>query len=116
MGDSALKEVANIMLENLRRSNDMVFRVGGEEFGGIILGASKEVIEERLNTIQTALCSANIEHRSSEVARHLTASIGAVISQPMEVCHGFENQFFEADRALYDCKSKGRNCISVVEM
>ncbi len=116
MGDSALKEVANVMRENLRRSNDMVFRVGGEEFGGIILGASKEVIEERLNTIQTALCSANIEHRSSEVARHLTASIGAVISQPLEVCHGFENQFFEADRALYDCKSKGRNCISVVEM
>lgn len=116
MGDSTLVEVANIMQKNLRRSNDMVFRVGGEEFGGIILGASKAVIEERLNTLQAAICNANIEHRSSEVAKHLTASIGAVISQPQEICHCFEKQFFEADKALYDCKSKGRNCISVVEI
>lgn len=116
MGDNALKEVANIMQENLHRSNNMVFRVGGEEFGGIILGASKEIIEERLNSIQAAISSACIEHKTSEVARHLTASIGAVISQPVEICHCFETQFFEADKALYDCKSKGRNCISIVEM
>ncbi len=116
MGDKTLKEVARIMQENLRRSNDMVFRVGGEEFGGIILGASKTVIEERLNTMLAAINSANISHQTSEVAEHLTVSIGAVIYQPQMVCHGFEHQFSKADKALYDCKSKGRNCISVVEI
>lgn len=116
MGDKTLKEVARIMHEHLRRSDDMVFRVGGEEFGGIILGGSRAVIEERLNTILTAIRNANIEHKSSEVAAHLTASIGAVIYQPKLVCHGFEHQFSEADKTLYDCKSHGRNCISIVEI
>ncbi len=116
MGDKTLKEVARIMHEHLRRSDDMVFRVGGEEFGGIILGSSRAVIEERLNTILTAIRNANIEHKSSDVAAHLTASIGAVIYQPKLVCHGFEYQFSEADKALYDCKSRGRDCISIVEI
>jgi len=116
MGDMTLQTVAGIMLKNLRRSNDLIFRIGGEEFGGIILGASKELIEEHLRSILADLTQANIEHSTNSVADHLTASIGAVISQPKQHQYSFDKQFSEADKALYDCKEKGRNCISVIAL
>ncbi|WP_345976407.1 GGDEF domain-containing protein [Sulfurimonas sp. HSL3-7] len=114
MGDKALKKVADILKNVLRRSDDHVFRIGGEEFGGIIAGRSKESIEERLQSIQKSIRSARIEHKSSKAAAYLTASIGAVVSRPIEVCHTFESKFFQADKALYHCKENGRNSISLV--
>lgn len=114
MGDKALKAIADILKNTLRRSDDHVFRIGGEEFGGIIAGRSKESIEERLRTIQESIRSANIEHKSNKSAPYLTASIGAAVSKPIEVCHTFESKFFHADKALYRCKENGRNSISLV--
>jgi len=116
MGDRALRQIADILAGALRRHDDIVFRLGGEEFGGIILGRSKEAIEERLQNIQERIRAAGIEHKGSGIASSITVSMGAVISRPDKVCHTFEAQFFEADKALYKCKESGRNCTSVVEI
>ncbi|MCJ7765372.1 MAG: GGDEF domain-containing protein, partial [Thiovulaceae bacterium] len=115
-GDEALRNIADILKTTLRRNNDIVFRVGGEEFGGIILGRSKEAIKERLDTVQRDIRGANIEHKTSKAASYLSVSLGAVISHPFEVCHCFDEQFSTADNALYTCKESGRNCSSIVEL
>jgi len=116
MGDRVLRSIADILKSTLRRSDDIVFRLGGEEFGGIILGRSREAIEKRLQSIQEGIRSARIEHKNSEVGSYVTVSVGAVISRPVKVCHTFESQFFLADKALYSCKEGGRDCTSVVEI
>lgn len=116
MGDRVLKEIAEILADTLRRHDDIVFRLGGEEFGGIILGRSKEAIEERLQNIQERIRAAGIEHKGSGISSSITVSMGAVISRPDRVCHTFETQFSEADKALYRCKDNGRDCTSVVEI
>ena len=115
-GDEALKSIADILKTTLRRSDDIVFRIGGEEFGGILLGRSKEAIKERLNAIQDNIRTVNIEHKRSRTASHLSVSIGAVISQPFKVCHFFDHQFSVADNALYSCKKNGRNCSNIIEL
>ena len=116
MGDRVLKEIAGILKHALRRSDDHLFRIGGEEFGGIVLGSAKEAIEERLKSVQEKIRSAAIEHRGSETGTCVTVSIGAAISRPINVCHSFETLFFHADKALYRCKENGRDCLSVVEV
>ena len=116
MGDKVLKRIADIIDSTLRRSDDMVFRIGGEEFGGIILGRSKEAIEKQLQKVQQEIRNAKIEHKSSKTSDFVTVSIGAVVSKPVNVCHSFENQFFYADEALYRCKDSGRDCTSIMEI
>ncbi len=115
-GDKALKSIADILRTTLRRDNDIVFRLGGEEFGGIILGRSNEAIKGRLDAIMENIRAAGIEHKTSTAASYLSVSIGAVISQPLLVCHFLDYQFSAADNALYQCKSSGRDCCSVVEL
>jgi len=109
-GDWALEQVSLILKEHLRRSEDYAFRMGGEEFAGIVLGEDIEGLKSAINDIHKAIQAQNIEHSSSKVSPVLTCSIGVCVVDDT-LTYDFKEVYQLADNALYMAKGSGRNKI-----
>ncbi|NOR57878.1 MAG: diguanylate cyclase [Sulfurimonas sp.] len=113
MGDDALRSVADALKQHMRRSDDYIFRYGGEEFSGICMHEDKEKIQEQIASTLGIIESLKIEHSGSTVSDHLTVSIGAKITDDFEN-YSFDQLLKEADDALYRAKDESRNTIVFV--
>ena len=106
-GDSALKELAGILSQNLR-SIDSAARYGGEEFTIIL---PETLLEGALNTAERI--SNEVKKHSFDIMgnkAHITVSIG--VSTFPDDAMDREGLIKAADDALYMSKRKGRNAIS----
>ena len=105
-GDYVLKEVAYLILQNLRKT-DMVFRYGGEEFTIIITETPIERAVVPLERLRKAVEEYPFNHNGQKI--QVTISVGvSEVSKKIETV----NQLFEdADKALYKAKENGRNQI-----
>ena len=107
-GDFCLQRVANVIKATLHRPADLVARYGGEEFAIILpdtaFGGATALAEELRKNIEVL----GIPHESSQVAAHITLSIG--ISKAQSYAKISEATLLEqADAALYQAKNAGRN-------
>lgn len=109
-GDSVLKEIAQIISDNLRKEIDTVARWGGEEFI-VLLPETKK--EHALNPA-SRICKIISEHKFSDIAsdERITVSIG-IASAPDPFIDNSEKFTRAADNALYEAKEKGRNRIEI---
>ena len=111
-GDKVLKQIAEVMQQYFRRSGDEVFRLGGEEFGGILSPGQHDDYLGYMEKLRQAIEELAIPHASTP-AGVVTASFGlSIITDignitPMEV-------YQRTDEALYRAKQSGRNRIDVV--
>jgi diguanylate cyclase (GGDEF)-like protein len=106
-GDQALREAARAIVGEMRRE-DHCCRYGGEEFAVLLPGTSSAQalgIAERLRG--RIASSAPLP----EAQGRMTASIGLAQSAARE--GAWEALLDAADRALYEAKSRGRNCVVV---
>jgi len=110
-GDIALKAVADVLKESMRREADSVFRLGGEEFAGILMADSEEKIIRLIESIRTNIEHLAIEHCRSSF-RCITVSIGVCIIHNFEA-ENLDKMYKIADSALYEAKTEGRNQIRV---
>jgi diguanylate cyclase (GGDEF)-like protein len=111
IGDVALRRVADLLRSRLRRT-DVVGRLGGEEFGAILPGASLEevtVVAEKLRVAVEALppVKGGMEPRPTP----LTLSVGGTSLDSRVV--DAELLVSCADRALYQAKRNGRNQVQL---
>ena len=107
-GDIALKEVAKVLKETLKRPNDYVFRLGGEEFG-VLLTKTNESNSARLaRDICDSIRERKIKHENSKVNEFLTISIGIVCCIADESLHN-EILISRSDEMLYEAKDTGRD-------
>ena len=107
-GDRCLKMVAAVAREQVRRKDDLIGRFGGEEFlvilpGTDLLDATK--VGERL---RKAIAAMAMPHPKSDVADHVTVSIGVAAGR-MSDGTTTEELVRAADNALYEAKRMGRN-------
>lgn len=112
-GDRVLIAVVNALNAALLRPADMMARYGGEEFVVILPDsgeAGSRVVAERL---RAAISDLNIPHGESNVADHVTVSIGVATHLPNADCNAF-CLLEAADTALYNAKRSGRNCVKHV--
>jgi len=109
-GDGALCILADALQTYMRRSEDYVFRLGGEEFCGICVSDDASKIEAQLKVLVHAIESLAVEHKGSSITRVMTVSMGAQIINAYDD-YNFDRLYKEADEALYEAKSKGRNRI-----
>ncbi|PLY07188.1 MAG: hypothetical protein C0625_06115 [Arcobacter sp.] len=115
MGDEALKNVAKEITFVLKRSTDLGFRIGGEEFS--ILFSTKSLADSKkfAEKIRKRIEALNIEHKNSAISKYLTISIGLFYSEDISTLN--KDEIFDVtDKALYKAKQAGRNQISVVKV
>jgi len=106
-GDIALKAVANIFKQTLKRSVDFVARWGGEEFAILLPNTNLSGALGIAEIIRAKAEDANILCKESGKTK-LTLSIGVNTIKPD---HGSSLDGFisGADKALYNAKESGRN-------
>jgi diguanylate cyclase (GGDEF)-like protein len=105
-GDKVLQNLAKILTEE-RRADDLVARVGGEEFILVLPNMDEEnafLFAEKLRK--------KIEYQSIDNL-NITVSIGLVVSHK-DVQKQFEVLLHLSDQALYEAKRLGRNRTIVV--
>ncbi len=111
-GDEALVKVAHAIKEHIQRGDDFVFRLGGEEFAGIVLSDNYYKTHQWISSLCEIIENLKIEHHDSTISRHITASIG-VSTIPHNRDHNMDTLYHSADKALYSAKNDGRNRVKL---
>jgi len=109
VGDECLVKVAHAVAKTVRRDVDKVARIGGEEFAVILPDTDFSGATHVAEMIREAIAEVCIEHRSSETAAHVTASLGVSTTIPSPGEEPRTGLIEMADEALYKAKSSGRN-------
>ena len=112
-GDKALKKVASILQNILRRPNDFLFRLGGEEFGVLLTQTTQKESEMLAQKICEDIKEAKIQHSGSAVSEFLTLSLGVAIFVADESLDG-DTMMSMADKMLYEVKESGRDGYKVI--
>lgn len=108
-GDQALKTLAQVIGENVRRPADLVARYGGEEFSVILAETDSQGAQRIAEHIRQAVEQLP---RVDGAERAMTVSIGiATWTTTSEMT--LEQLLFAADKALYQAKEGGRNRVVV---
>jgi len=111
VGDACLTHLG-VLLKKSSRASDYIFRVGGEEFLILTLGESpisSELLAKKINhSLSTHPFS------SEQTIITMTASIGVShADNKLPPDSALTNLLFEADKALYSAKHKGRNRVEI---
>jgi diguanylate cyclase (GGDEF)-like protein len=107
-GDEVLIAIAEVMQEKLRRHEDFVFRLGGEEFGAIISADNPKKIQLHIQSLQKAIEAMQIPHSGNKVSAYVTVSIGLLVTNTFDE-KMLRGLYSMADKALYRAKESGRN-------
>ena len=109
-GDQILCSLALFMLDNA--ADDFTpIRLGGDEFAVIASGPdSAKRLLRYVTTLQDGMKS--MRSQSEEIG-HVTLSAGICADDGKQ--RSASEMFAEADRALYDAKAAGRNCIRIAK-
>lgn len=107
-GDTTLRHVAAISGDQLR-DNDIMGRLGGEEFVFFFSNADLEKGMLAAERIRTVIDTNPVEFEGLKLP--VTASFGVVCIPPGFSCVGdsLDVALRQADKALYEAKSNGRN-------
>lgn len=105
-GDSVLTRLAR-EIGKLFRSQDIVARIGGDEFMVLMQGVSdRTLVEAGCRRLQEGVAAAFPEENC-----HISCSVGAALAPE----HGttYKELFQKADQALYGAKARGRNAYEI---
>jgi len=107
-GDECLRTIAAVLRNNVGRARDLIARIGGEEIAVIMPEvdfAGALVVAERM---RVAVQAAGIQHGTAAAYPVVTVSVGVTATHDCGRATA-EGIIGEADRALYQAKSAGRN-------
>lgn len=107
-GDRLLTELTDHM-QKLIEENDVFSRLGGDEFGLLMINISQEEALEKSNRIYQFFQSYVFRHEDKAFA--IRASIGIVHMD--QTCNSIMDVMSAADIACYAAKDSGRNSLSV---
>ena len=107
-GDLMLQAVGKAIKSELKRSTDLFFRYGGEEFAVLLANASIEDALAVAARLITRIAKTEVPCMINHVITKRTVSIGAATMLPTESDH-ISVLVAKADRMLYKAKQSGRN-------
>lgn|GEM_PF-589838 len=111
-GDAALRIVARVIKTALRRAADCGARIGGEEFAVLLPENDESGAAGVAERIRRGVERVGILQGVGARYAVLTVSIGLASTEDRPAQDGLD-LMRRADRALYQAKSDGRNCIRV---
>ncbi len=113
IGDEVLISVAQAINTALTRSTDQMARYGGEEFIVILPAAEPGGVISLAEKIRSAIEAINTQ--SFGISQAVTISIGVTIERPSNSDRMLRDAIENADKALYQAKNNGKNCVVVHE-
>jgi diguanylate cyclase (GGDEF)-like protein/PAS domain S-box-containing protein len=107
-GDNMLKEVAGLIKEQVRDS-DIVGRLGGDEFGAILIGCPID----KARQIATDICNAIADYRFVWKDKIFNIGISIGLVEISHVSGTIQDVMSAADSACYVAKQQGRGQVHV---
>ena len=105
-GDAVLKHVAGVFMEQVR-AIDVCARYGGEEIALLLPQTDLAGATELAERLRRAVASKTAVYRGRDIP--VTSSFG--VSSYPQTARTRDALFPSADRALYEAKAAGRNCV-----
>jgi diguanylate cyclase (GGDEF)-like protein len=109
-GDSVLKHAAQVLGDGVR-TVDLCARYGGEEIAILLPQTSEQGASELAERLRITLEGRPASHGLDHIS--MTASFG-VATYPVPVPYG-DWLLPASDKALYEAKAAGRNCVKVIQ-
>ena len=109
-GDKCLKKVASAIRSSAKRASDVSARIGGEEFVIFVQGMTEQELVGLAMKVRSNIDALKIPHAYIGVSKYVTVSMGAALITP-DSSNSFEDLYEAADKALYQAKENGRNCV-----
>jgi len=106
-GDEALRRYTQIFRAGLR-AGDVVGRIGGEEFGVLLLDCSEAEAHNLGERLRAAIAAHDFRHDGRAIPLRVSVGVAALRNDDF----GFEALLRRADRALYAAKNAGRNRVA----
>jgi len=107
-GDDCLRSIALALSKCIARKDDFVARYGGEEFVIVLPNTDENGAQMVAEKLLNKLHEYNIPHKVSDIADHVTVSIGGT-ADVVKHSHNPQDYIKTADNALYKSKKNGRN-------
>jgi len=105
VGDVLLKTIADVLKDTVR-DTDIVARYGGEEFAIMLPDTDEGGVQNVAEKLRAAVETIRFNVPDTDIVLKVTVSIG------VSVFRGNRREFFNAaDRALYQSKAAGKNCV-----
>ena len=112
-GDNALITISHTLKVALHRPRDLVFRLGGEEFGLLYTADSAEKAKVFAEKVKKKIESLKIKHEGNSASPYVTLSMG-LICIPPNMQSEPEALYKLADDMLYKAKKGGRNSVQAI--
>lgn len=118
-GNEVLKQIGNTIKDNIRAENDIVGRIGGDEFLIILKDISEEEVKEKSNKLLHAFNNFTVDF-CDKIITDVTVSIGVYFVDASEF-KNFNSDDAEsiaqsiktaADKTMYESKESGKNKVS----
>jgi diguanylate cyclase (GGDEF)-like protein len=111
-GDTGLKVIAKCLEQSLAGTDHLVARLGGEEFGILLMGVTASAALRMADHIRLDVSYATVPIGEETVS--LTISVGVT---ELSGEHDLDHYVNQADHALYQAKQGGRNrvCLAAPE-
>ncbi len=110
MGDTVLKEVAELLQQTFRRKGDFVARFGGDEFVAIVQGAGIDGVTTVCEKLLFSIRDMTVASEGEPI--RVSVSIGAA---DFAVGDEMTSWLERADRALYVAKEQGRDRFALLD-
>jgi len=107
-GDACLRALADLLRPRIHRAGDILARYGGEEFVIALMGVDLQQTLALAEEFRAAIAALEMAFEGTPL--HMTASFGVVSAIPRPLLTAQE-YLAAADRALYEAKGAGRNCV-----
>jgi diguanylate cyclase (GGDEF)-like protein/PAS domain S-box-containing protein len=109
-GDQVLESVASLS-KGLLRHADIMFRYGGEEFTILLPETKADIAAKVAERIRSSIAETDFETKKGPVRISMSFGVSQFNEQLSDV-----NAFIEsADKALFDAKQAGRNCVRIFQ-
>ena len=111
-GDRCLRAVAGVLSQHVEAPQNLVARIGGEEFGVLLPRTGLDQARGLAEILRTAILNLGIDHPGNSWQR-VTVSVGCGAVTPPHG-KGQSGLLRLADAALYQAKQNGRNCVETL--